>query len=242
MSELISYTLTEIGLAGVGLLGLIESIRLSADNGRFNDTDDDNRERKYTLTALQVETAVNFVAAFVYAKMIAEYKNNPKSKIILQLRYADWVFTTPLLLLSLSLFMLKSHRPQPEIVEICSPSDCSLSKEPSRWYLGLALSAAVAMCVVGYRAELKRDFRLAVVSFVFLVAAFGLLVPYIGDTGIGDNENIIVYSVLAFLWCCYGFVWFIKNEQKRNIAYNSLDLLSKVGFGLYLWVNIRGIM
>jgi len=74
------------------------------------------------------------------------------------------------------------------------------------------------------------------------VAAFGLLVPYIGDTGIGDNENIIVYSVLAFLWCCYGFVWFIKNEQKRNIAYNSLDLLSKVGFGLYLWVNIRGIM
>ena len=59
------------------------------------------------LTALQVETAVNFIAAFVYTKSIAEYKKNPKSKTILQLRYADWVFTTPLLLLSLSLFLFK---------------------------------------------------------------------------------------------------------------------------------------
>jgi bacteriorhodopsin len=243
MAELISYTLTEIALAGVGLLGLIESIRLSADNGRYNkDPSQDDKNRQYVLTALQVETAVNFIAAFVYTKMIAEYKNNPKSKIILQLRYADWVFTTPLLLLSLSMFLLKREKsacawvtwPKPQWV-------CTSNEEPKSWYLGLALCAAVAMCVVGYRAELKRNVRLAVVSFVLLVAAFMLLLPYVIIKNV-TVEQRTVYSIVALLWCCYGFAWFMKNEQKRNIAYNSLDLLSKVGFGLYLWIHIRGII
>ena len=233
MAELISYTLTEIALAGVGLLGLIESIRFSADNGRYNqDPSQDDKNRQNVLTALQVETAVNFIAAFVYTKMIAEYKNNPKSKFILQLRYADWVFTTPLLLLSLSLFLFQR--------ETCASEVCTSSEEPRRLYLGLALCAAVAMCVVGYRAELKRNVRLAVVSFVLLVAAFMLLVPYVIDENV-TVEQRTVYSIVALLWCCYGFAWFMKNEQKRNIAYNSLDLLSKVGFGLYLWIHIRGI-
>ena len=235
MAELISYTLTEIALAGVGLLGLIESIRLSADNGRYNkDPSQDDKNRQYVLTALQVETAVNFIAAFVYTKMIAEYKNNPKSKIILQLRYADWVFTTPLLLLSLSLFLFKREK------STCASGEL-VCTEPSRWYLGLALCAAVAMCVVGYRAELKRNVRLAVVSFVLLVAAFMLLLPYVIDENV-TVEQRTVYSIVALLWCCYGFAWFMKNEQKRNIAYNSLDLLSKVGFGLYLWIHILGII
>ena len=179
------------------------------------------------LTALQVETAVNFIAAFVYTKSIAEYKKNPKSKTILQLRYADWVFTTPLLLLSLSLFLFKYDK-------------SSKTEEPPRWLLGLTLSAAVAMCVVGYRAELNRDVRLAGVSFVVLVAAFAMLSTH-ATYGINLHEQLTAYLIVAFLWCCYGFVWFMKNEQKRHIAYNSIDLLSKFSLLRFTSKNVRPI-
>ncbi len=241
MAELISYTLTEIALAGIGMLSLIESIRLSADQGRFNNelTGEDLsggkqslQKRKNVITALQVETAVNFIAAFVYAQMITEYKKNPRSRLILQLRYADWVFTTPLLLTSLSLFLLKSERKEKKGEGLAEGGN-------PRYLLGFAVVLAVLMVVVGYRSEVKRSVGLAGVSFGLLALAFLALTPYLRNDA--STENMTVFVAVFILWLCYGFVWFIKSEQQRNIAYNFLDLLSKVGFGFYLWLYMRDI-
>ena len=116
--SIITYRAAEVALAGVGLLSLLESIRFPSDNGRFNSSSD-NKERKNVLTALQIETAVNAIAAFVYSQMIIELKksssssassSSPRQPGVLLLRYADWFFTTPLLLLSLVLYSTQRRK------------------------------------------------------------------------------------------------------------------------------------
>lgn len=212
--ELISYTLTEIALAGIGLLSFIEVIRQE----NTSETIEPN-----VVTALEVETAVNFIAAYIYTQITKEYKLNPNSPLILKLRYADWIFTTPLLLLSLALYLTRT--------------DGNLSV--SYGYMVAAAILAIVMCIIGYVAEGKRSRYMASLAFVFLILAFSCIWNFIQDNC--DASDYWVFFIVALIWLSYGIAWFIPKVHTRSIAYNYLDMLSKVGFGFFLWFYARNV-
>ena len=52
-----------------------------------------------------------------------------------------------------------------------------------------------------------------------------------------NQSNIIVFIIFSIIWTMYGVVYFFDNNSK-NIAYNVLDIIAKVGFGLLIWYHV----
>ena len=49
-----------------------------------------------------------------------------------------------------------------------------------------------------------------------------------------NKSNIIVFIVFSIIWSMYGIVYFFDNNSK-NISYNILDIITKVGLGILIW-------
>ena len=52
-----------------------------------------------------------------------------------------------------------------------------------------------------------------------------------------NQSNIIVFIVFSIIWSLYGIVYYFDNNNK-NIAYNILDIIAKVGFGILIWYHV----
>ena len=55
------------------------------------------------------------------------------------------------------------------------------------------------------------------------------------------NSNKNIFTIFIIIWSLYGVIYFLPNIPK-NISYNILDIIAKVGFGLLIWfevVNLR---
>jgi len=44
-----------------------------------------------------------------------------------------------------------------------------------------------------------------------------------------------IFIVFAIIWSFYGIAYYLSDENK-NIMYNFLDVISKSGFGLFMWL------
>ena len=44
-----------------------------------------------------------------------------------------------------------------------------------------------------------------------------------------------IFFVFAGIWTLYGVAYYLSDEDK-NIMYNFLDVISKSGFGLFMWL------
>ena len=148
-------------------------------------------------------------------------------KEIVSLRYVDWAITTPMLLLVLLLF-LTFHSSVP---------------------LSLTLYVSVVglnyiMLMFGYMGEKgTMDKRKAqTVGFI----AFGAMLFVIYYYFIyGKSQTIlypprILFIIFAIVWCMYGVAAEFEDYSK-NMMYNGLDIISKVFFGLGLWIYYGGI-
>ena len=62
---------------------------------------------------------------------------------------------------------------------------------------------------------------------------FYLIWQWYGD--VMKNKNI--FGVFVVVWSLYGLVYFLPNTGK-NISYNILDIIAKVGFGLLVWFEV----
>jgi hypothetical protein len=45
----------------------------------------------------------------------------------------------------------------------------------------------------------------------------------------------LIFFVFAIIWSFYGIAYYLDIENK-NIMYNFLDVISKSGFGLFMWL------
>lgn len=50
-------------------------------------------------------------------------------------------------------------------------------------------------------------------------------------------KNKLIFSIFLIVWALYGIVYFFNNNAK-NISYNILDIIAKVGFGLLIWIEV----
>jgi len=208
-----SFTICYLILFGTALITFIESMRTSNIHARH---------------ILNIETAVSLTAGFVYGwfKTFSESPNFNLKDIIL-LRYIDWSITTPLLILVLLLFF-KFH-----------------SKEP------LSISIFLLIIVFNYlmlwfgymgdkkEIEKRKAHTLGFISFFIMLSLIYYFFLY-SHCKSYMYPPFILFVIFSFVWLNYGIAAEL-DDVKKNMMYNVLDIISKVFFGLGLWLYYGGV-
>lgn len=151
------------------------------------------------------------------------------------LRYVDWVITTPLLLLGLSWVALGGLGRRSGTV--------------------LAIVAAdVVMIIFGFFAALQsggfKYLWFIISAIAFIVMLYLIWGPLRSEAGEGQTRDTNLFfplaAILTVLWILYPIVWLLGTEGGGAIGssvevffFAVLDILAKVGFGLYLLNGVR---
>lgn len=197
---------------------------------------------------LAVETTVNIIASFAYNYLVWLIKNpNPNFTNITIFRYLDWVVTTPLLLISFTLYLQylnnKKETPplEPQRKSFANQNENKnqnlVEIDYTRLFIIVGLNAM--MLIFGFMGETGRINHLlgCLLGFIPFIAMFYLIWNWYGVRG----KNDMIFSVFLVVWSLYGVVYFLPSIPK-NICYNLLDIIAKVGFGMLIWfevVNMR---
>ena len=238
--ERMSMMITFLALGSVGVITLLESIRSPDLAFEFKEKNNDGqienkvKRDQLLLTALQVETVVNVVAAFVYMRMLKS--SDPNN--IMSLRYADWLLTTPMLLFSLTLYLCHLNQRQ------------GIDQQKPDFLLVIAILLNFFMIGSGYWAEKLKpsNLKYLIIAFGFVCLAGIFITLGFGYAKLGNvenngknerNERFWVCAAFAVVWTLYGCGAIFKSETWKNFTYNILDLIAKVFFGFFLYLQVR---
>jgi bacteriorhodopsin len=164
---------------------------------------------------MNIETAISLIAGLVYGYLMEEVrKPGADLKKITQIRYFDWSITTPLILLVLLLFYNGENAID------------------YKTYVGI-ITLNAGMLFAGYQGETGAWSKQTggVLGFAF----FGAMLSLFYLCCVPGTKSPIVFYAFALLWTLYGVVYYIDDEETKNISYNILDVLSKAIFGVVLW-------
>ena len=181
---------------------------------------------------LSIETCVSVIASVAYSYLIKSYTTNQNFDLIFY-RYLDWFSTTPLLLLSLIIYLtyLKNKDENNKTIETEDDTFNVILKDKT---IFIIILLNLLMLSFGYMGESK------VINYI--VANILGFIPFITMLYIiwknyCNQSNINAFIIFIILWTMYGIVYFFDNNSK-NISYNILDIITKVGFGLLIWYKV----
>ncbi len=174
---------------------------------------------------MNVETCISLVACFFYSKFNEMIKDKVDYHEITVTRYVDWSITTPMMILSLLLFI---------------SYNLNLTKDKSIDYVNFLILVIINyfMLATGYMGETGRmeQNTSLFTGFIFFALLFGLIyIWYIKDNDSMPNQ--VIYWLYVIIWSLYGVVVKFKPEWK-NIMYNVLDLIAKCFVGLGFWAYL----
>jgi bacteriorhodopsin len=208
----ISFFASFLALSGTTVITFLASFTEEAKNN------------KYLRGSLISETCVNIIAGFTYTyflKFLADKKLQLEN--VTTIRYIDWFLTTPLLLVSFAFYTAYTN-----------DKTTGLDGLPLTYIIVLN----ILMLVAGFLGETK---RIGLYPGFFLgFAFFAPLMYFVYDKYVKDSEgdsNLIVFILFVIVWGLYGFAYLL-NTKWKNISYNTLDVISKAGFGMLIWLSI----
>lgn len=154
---------------------------------------------------LQISTLVTFIASCHYLLMIL----SPEKVVIY--RYFDWFFTTPLLLIDL----------------------CLTYNITDFNFILKIVSYNSIMLLSGFLGELQitPKYPSMIAGFIPFILLFRDIYKKMPKT----KENKKLFYFFGIIWSIYGIIYPINNNEFRNLCYNILDIISKAGFGVYLY-------
>ena len=169
-----------------------------------------------TRTILGIESMITGIASCVYYVYLQRIKTDGFGlNGLIPLRYLDWLFTTPLMLLSISYLFSKN-------LNIALPVPVTL------WVIFLD----ILMLAFGYAGEMNllEKNKAQLIGFIPFVMMFAILYNtyFRGPMNIG---NISILSFYLVLWTLYGVVYLLPEEQVNDL-YTILDAVSKGIFSL----------
>ena len=180
----------------------------------------------------KVDLIVNLVASSCYLIILIIWPYIQPKHIRL-IRYADWSITVPLLLLSISKWARKENK-------------IIITKRT----IGM-MASALAMILFGYLGKDSWQSPYYYLGF----GAFALMAYFLYYEMELEKENdkkqdknkqkfkqkrkqkLAVYISTLIVWSLYGLVYMIHSSTTKNMCYNILDLLSKGGLALFLFLN-----
>lgn len=179
---------------------------------------------------LGLEVLVQIIEAIFYVWFAFFFRKNMTRVDIAKYRYYDWVFTTPMMLLSTAVFFAYQAGTQSG-TPIYSVR--GFFQKHGRDFGWMAIYN-VLMLFFGYLHEIGVLSLLSSNSIGFVF--FGLAFYKLYEFATMSPDNMPVFWVMCTLWALYGVAAMYKNVVK-NTAYNVLDIFSKNFYGLYLsWV------
>lgn len=194
------------------LIGAVTSV------GFFLDVkNDQDREDLNTILAFEVSSQV--IEFLWYAVVLIQ-----SQAITARLRYIDWVLSTPVMLISLAMFF--RHR------DPTSPSSSVLSVFES-YEIYACLGVNWIMLAFGFAMESNwiSDVLGLVGGGLSLVGSFTFLAVL---TPIDTMSHVLFWTTFG-VWGLYG-VAAALDDVSKNVMYNAIDVVSKNGFGLFLFV------
>jgi hypothetical protein len=145
-------------------------------------------------------------------------------------RYYDWLFSTPLMLVSMFCYLL--YEDQIEFYPDDTPLRLSsILSEHSESIVRIILSN-LAMLSIGYLYETGQISKKIAFwyGFIFLVNTFSIIYT---DTGTTSSKGRTVFFIMFLLWNIYGIAFLLPTSEKNTI-FNIVDLFSKNFFELYI--------
>jgi bacteriorhodopsin len=195
---------------------------------------------------LNLETCISVIASYFYGLFIVKINksqdekneknekdkkdkkenNNSVDTIFIEkinnMRYSDWVITTPFMLLALSMVLGYEN------------------KIPVRFkpFL-LVIFFNFLMLGFGYSGEIGLLNRgLAnFIGFIFFFLTFGTIWKLFMTCSKTTYQSKVIFWLYLGLWSLYG-VFYHANEATKMLGYNMLDLLSKAFVGIFFWLYL----
>jgi bacteriorhodopsin len=192
---------------------------------------------------LNLETCISVIASYFYGLFIEQInktkkynhsKNNlleeknhdsvdalPLEKIN-NMRYSDWIITTPFMLLALSMLLGYENKIPVKIKPFL-----------------LVLFFNLLMLGFGYSGEiglLNRNLA-SFMGFIFLFLTFGTIWRLFMTSIKTTYQSKLIFWLYLGLWSLYG-VFYHANEAIKLIGYNMLDLIAKAFVGIFFWLYL----
>jgi len=193
---------------------------------------------------MNLETCISIVAGYFYSLFIEEINKSEESILtqdteevsiktanneldlpiekINNMRYSDWIISTPLMLLVLSLVLSYENK-----------------KDVHFLSFALILVFNFLMLGFGYFGEvdlLNRTFA-NFIGFIFFFLTYGTIWKLFMTGSRVTKQSKIIFFLYLGLWSLYG-VFYQTNEKTKMIGYNILDLLAKAFVGLFFWLYL----
>jgi len=175
---------------------------------------------------LALETIVQVIETSWYLFVIRRLPQEEMAKN----RYYDWLFSTPLMLVSMFCYLL--YEEQMEFRPNATPLRLSSVVKTHTESITRIILSNLAMLSVGYLYEtgqLSKQVAFAY-GFVFLVNTFSIMYSQAGSK---SAKGKILFSIMFLLWSIYG-VAFLLPTAVKNTIFNINDLFSKNFFELYI--------
>ena len=189
---------------------------------------------------LNLETCISVIASYFYGLFIAEI-NNKKEKSstkenfathdsiheiplekINNMRYSDWIITTPFMLLALSMVLGYENKIAVRFKSFI-----------------LVLISNLFMLGFGYAGEiglLNRNLA-SFMGFLFLLLTFGIIWKLFITCAKATYQSKLIFWLYLGLWSLYG-VFYHTNEATKMLGYNILDLIAKAFVGIFFWLYL----
>lgn len=181
--------------------------------------------------ALQLETAVQFIEFIFYAKFLKEVDLDQMATI----RYYDWMFTTPMMLLSTLVVMKYEGLKQRGDSTVFTLKDFITEHKKDITTMLLANWGMLLTGYLGEREIIPQGVSLAL-GFGFFAWSFSIIKKYADTSEIGKK----LFVFLVVVWSLYGVVFPLDPELK-NTALNTLDIIAKNFFGMYLYKKVMDV-
>jgi len=189
---------------------------------------------------LNLETCISVIASYFYGLFIAEI-NNKKAKNstkenfathdsideiplekINNMRYSDWIITTPFMLLALSMVLGYENKIAVRFKSFI-----------------LVLISNLFMLGFGYAGEigLLNKNLASFMGFLFLLLTFGIIWKLFITCAKATYQSKLIFWLYLGLWSLYG-VFYHTNEATKMLGYNMLDLIAKAFVGIFFWLYL----
>lgn len=179
--------------------------------------------KKLIQNLLQVETSVQIIELIFYIWMVYNITNITN---ITQYRYADWFFTTPIMLVSLMAFIDDKTKNVFEYI-----------KKEKKEVL-IILFSNTLMLLFGFLGEIEYlNARLSLIlGFIPFIFYYYKIYEKLEINNQNKYKKLLYWSYFIF-WSLYGVAAGLEYDVK-NTMYNILDLFAKNLFGIFLVGNL----
>jgi len=195
-------------------------------------------KHKILTQILILETIVQYIELAFYTYFLKNFDNMPLSKMA-YIRYYDWFFTTPTMLISTIMYFKYEEYLEQNKSNNSEPLDFfKILKEDQSLITDIVISN-FGMLLFGYLGEKnKMDKKIAIsIGFIFFANTFNMIYKNYAVKSVTGKK---IFNIILPIWGLYGLGACLNDTYKNNM-FNVLDIFAKNFFSLFVYNKLQSI-